>query len=53
MKPVLENFEPDIVIVHGDTTTAFSASLAGFYEKISVAVSPAFKAIVFELSVTL
>lgn len=34
--PVLENEKPDIVLVHGDTTTAFSTSLACFYRKIPV-----------------
>ena len=28
--------EPDIVLVHGDTTTAFCASLAAFYKKIKI-----------------
>ena len=28
---------PDIVLVHGDTTTAFSAALAAFYMKIPIA----------------
>ena len=37
MKPVLENFEPDIVIVHGDTTTTFATTLATFYQKIKIA----------------
>jgi UDP-N-acetylglucosamine 2-epimerase (non-hydrolysing) len=37
MKPVLENFEPDIVIVHGDTTTTFATTLAAFYQKIKIA----------------
>lgn len=37
MKSVLNDFEPDIVIVHGDTTTTFAASLAAFYKKIRVA----------------
>ena len=37
MKSVLETFEPDVVFVHGDTTTTFSAALAAFYKQISVA----------------
>ena len=34
---VLESFKPDIVLVHGDTTTTLAASLAAFYHKIPVA----------------
>lgn len=37
MKVVLSDFEPDIVFVHGDTTTTFGASLAAYYKKIAVA----------------
>lgn len=37
MKEVLEAFNPDVVIVHGDTTTTFSAALAAYYLKIPVA----------------
>lgn len=36
IKPVLEAEAPDIVLVHGDTTTAFAASLAAFYLGIPV-----------------
>ncbi|PMN94623.1 UDP-N-acetylglucosamine 2-epimerase [Vibrio sp. 10N.222.55.F9] len=36
LKPVLEEFRPDVVLVHGDTATTFAASLAGYYEQISV-----------------
>ena len=36
MKNVLNTFSPDIVFVHGDTTTSFSVSLACFYQKIPV-----------------
>ncbi|ENU44490.1 non-hydrolyzing UDP-N-acetylglucosamine 2-epimerase [Acinetobacter seifertii] len=36
MKSVLEDFKPDVVLVHGDTTTTLSASLAAFYAKIKV-----------------
>lgn len=35
-KPILDDFEPDIVLVHGDTTTTFSISLACYYKKIAV-----------------
>ncbi len=31
LKPVLEEFEPDYVYVHGDTTTTMASSLAAFY----------------------
>ena len=36
MKPVLESFRPDVVLVHGDTTTTLAASLAAFYQHIPV-----------------
>ncbi|EIC83552.1 non-hydrolyzing UDP-N-acetylglucosamine 2-epimerase [Serratia sp. M24T3] len=36
LKPVLEEFKPDVVLVHGDTTTALSASLAAFYQQIPI-----------------
>ena len=31
LKPILEDFIPDVVLVHGDTTTSTAASLAAFY----------------------
>ena len=34
---VLKKIKPDIVLVHGDTTTAFTTSLACFYNNIAVA----------------
>lgn len=34
--PVLKMFAPAIVLVHGDTATTFAASLAAYYEQISV-----------------
>ena len=37
LKPVLQEFKPDVVLVHGDTATTFAASLASYYEKIAVA----------------
>ncbi|OUL58871.1 non-hydrolyzing UDP-N-acetylglucosamine 2-epimerase [Pseudoalteromonas ulvae] len=36
LKPVLEEFKPDIVLVHGDTSTTLSTSLAAFYQQIPV-----------------
>ena len=32
LKDVLSDFKPDVVLVHGDTTTTSSASLAAFYQ---------------------
>ncbi len=36
LKTVLEQAKPDWVLVHGDTTTTFAASLASFYQQIPV-----------------
>lgn len=36
LKAVFEKDRPDLVLVHGDTTTTFSAALAAFYAKIPV-----------------
>lgn len=36
MEEVLIKEKPDIVLVHGDTSTTFSAALAAFYRKIPV-----------------
>ncbi|MEN6351326.1 MAG: UDP-N-acetylglucosamine 2-epimerase (non-hydrolyzing) [Syntrophomonas sp.] len=36
MKTILEKEKPDLVLVHGDTTTTFAAALAAFYQKIPV-----------------
>ncbi|WP_328517776.1 non-hydrolyzing UDP-N-acetylglucosamine 2-epimerase [Devosia algicola] len=33
---VIDKVRPDLVLVHGDTTTAFAATLAAFYKKIAV-----------------
>lgn len=33
---VMKEAEPDIVLVHGDTTTTFAASLAAFYNQIII-----------------
>lgn len=37
IKDVLDDTQPDLVMVHGDTTTCMAASLASFYSKIDVA----------------
>ena len=36
IRKVLENEKPNIVLVHGDTTTTFAAALASFYLQIPV-----------------
>lgn len=36
LKPVLASFRPDVVLVHGDTTTTLATSLAAFYQRIAV-----------------
>jgi UDP-N-acetylglucosamine 2-epimerase (non-hydrolysing) len=36
LKDVLNDFNPDVVLVHGDTTTTSASSLAAFYNKIKV-----------------
>jgi len=36
MRDVLRKCKPDLVLVHGDTTTCFTAALAAFYEQIKV-----------------
>ncbi len=37
MKSVLSDYKPDVVFVHGDTSTTFAAALAAFYRQIKVA----------------
>lgn len=36
MRDVLKEFRPDLVLVHGDTTTSTAAALAAFYQQIPV-----------------
>ena len=36
VKPILLEYKPDCVLVHGDTATTFAGSLAAYYEKIPV-----------------
>lgn len=36
LNPILEEFAPDLMLVHGDTTTTLSASLAAYYQQVAV-----------------
>lgn len=36
MRDVLKEMQPDVVLVHGDTTTSTAAALAAFYQQIPV-----------------
>lgn len=36
LSPILKEFKPDYILVHGDTSTTFAASLAAFYQQISI-----------------
>lgn len=36
LETIIKNVQPDIVLVHGDTTTTFVASLAAYYNQIAV-----------------
>jgi UDP-N-acetylglucosamine 2-epimerase (non-hydrolysing) len=36
LKPVLEEFKPDVVLVHGDTTTSAATAIAAFYAGVKV-----------------
>jgi UDP-N-acetylglucosamine 2-epimerase (non-hydrolysing) len=36
LSPVLDEFKPQLILVHGDTTTTLAASLAAYYRKIPV-----------------
>lgn len=37
MRELFKNYRPDIILVHGDTATTLSASLAAYYQKIPIA----------------
>ena len=34
MEDVIREYEPDVVLVHGDTSTAYAAALAAFYQQV-------------------
>ncbi len=36
LRDVIKDFKPDVVLVHGDTTTSMAASLAAFYQQVPV-----------------
>ena len=36
MEPVLKEAKPDMVLVHGDTSTAFTSALSAYYQKVPV-----------------
>lgn len=36
LSPILIKFKPNIILVQGDTTTAFASSIAAFYQKIKI-----------------
>lgn len=36
MKKILETVRPDVVLVHGDTSTTFATALAAFYQQVPV-----------------
>lgn len=36
IEPVIQKEKPDVVLVHGDTTTSYAAALAAFYQQIPV-----------------
>lgn len=36
LAPILQQENPDVVLVHGDTTTSYAAALAAFYQQIPV-----------------
>jgi len=37
IEQVLDDYKPDIILVQGDTTTAFAGALSAFYKKIKIA----------------
>ena len=36
LEPVIDEYQPDVILVQGDTTSAFIGALAGYYKQINV-----------------
>jgi UDP-N-acetylglucosamine 2-epimerase (non-hydrolysing) len=36
LKPILEQEQPQMILLHGDTTTAFASALSAFYQQIAI-----------------
>lgn len=36
LSPVIDDYQPDIILVHGDTITSFGASLISYFKKVKV-----------------
>jgi UDP-N-acetylglucosamine 2-epimerase (non-hydrolysing) len=36
LRNVIQEFKPDVILVHGDTTTCMAATLAGFYARVKI-----------------
>lgn len=36
INPVLDSYKPDLLLVHGDTSTTFASALAAYYKKVAI-----------------
>lgn len=36
IEPILQEYKPDLILVHGDTSTTFATALAAYYQRIAV-----------------
>ena len=36
IEPILQDYQPDMVLVHGDTATTFATALSAYYQKIPI-----------------
>ncbi|EGJ1884594.1 UDP-N-acetylglucosamine 2-epimerase (non-hydrolyzing), partial [Escherichia coli] len=37
MSEIFKNFKPELIAIHGDTSTSFAASLSAYYHQIKIA----------------